>query len=415
MKIELLFICILLALLPCKMNAQTTDNSISSHTASTWYGGVQGGVPLGVSTFSSFGSDKTHYGWATGAFGGYRFNSLLSLELSAKVGQTTLSVRENDVEANYWLGNDLVRYHAPVIDMVGWDYNNLTSKINLQQYGLQFNINVPNLFYSGNDCRWILELSPAASAIGTRADLITITENEEVVKGDTQWHLGVGGNAQIGYRVAKHLSIGIYGGLTHLIGEHYDNLPKHLYKDNWLYEGGLKLTWSFGKEVQRKAQTTPTNSFTPVVREEKKIAEAPQKEKAVKPIERQEEMGSEKVEITSDKDEEKISLSFPTIYFGFNRTTVEEKEIPKLQEILNLLNKNPDVKINITGWCDTKGSREVNNRYSAIRAEAVKDWLTQHNIETSRISAIGKGSDFSEEVPAKARRAETKESKEDKQ
>ena len=29
-----------------------------------WYVGIEGGMPFGFSTFSSFGHDKTHLGWA---------------------------------------------------------------------------------------------------------------------------------------------------------------------------------------------------------------------------------------------------------------------------------------------------------------------------------------------------------------
>nr|WP_320039473.1 OmpA family protein [uncultured Bacteroides sp.] len=412
MKRKLLFVCFLLALLQGRVNAQTTDDTITVHTANGWYVGASGGVPFGVSTFSSFGADKTRFGWAASAFGGYRFNPVLSLELFAKAGQTTLAVRENDVNANYWLGNDIVRYYAPVIDMVGWDYNNLTSKVNFQQYGLQGNINLPGLFCSGSNCRWIFELSPAISAVSTRADFFTIAENEKVVDGKTKWHLGIGGNVQAGYRVAKHLSVGIYGGITHLTGEHFDKLPEHLYKDNFMYEGGVKLTWSFGKDVQRKGQPVPTPAYIPVAKEE--VPTAPQKEQITEPEKPQEEKTVEKVEIIPDKVEEKKSISFPTIYFEFNRSFIEVKEQPKLKEILSLLRKNPDMKITITGWCDTVGTRAINLRFSLRRAQRVKSWLVQQGIEASRISIIGKGSDFNEKIPAKARRTETKESKEDK-
>ena len=34
-----------------------------------WYVGVEGGMPFGFSTFSSFGHDKTHPGWAAGLYG----------------------------------------------------------------------------------------------------------------------------------------------------------------------------------------------------------------------------------------------------------------------------------------------------------------------------------------------------------
>lgn len=46
-----------------------------------WYVGIEGGMPFGFSTFSSFGYDKTHLGWAAGLYGGYRFNSIFSIIL----------------------------------------------------------------------------------------------------------------------------------------------------------------------------------------------------------------------------------------------------------------------------------------------------------------------------------------------
>lgn len=33
-----------------------------------WYVGIEGGMPFGFSTFSSFGHDKTHLGWAAGLY-----------------------------------------------------------------------------------------------------------------------------------------------------------------------------------------------------------------------------------------------------------------------------------------------------------------------------------------------------------
>ena len=59
-----------------------------------WYVGVEGGMPFGFSTFSSFGHDKTQLGWAAGLYGGYRFNSLFSAELSAKYGEMNLSAQD---------------------------------------------------------------------------------------------------------------------------------------------------------------------------------------------------------------------------------------------------------------------------------------------------------------------------------
>ena len=49
----------------------------------------------------------------------------------------------------------------------------------------------------------------------------------------------------------------------------------------------------------------------------------------------------------------------------------------------------------------------VNKRISRQRAEAVKIWLAKNGIEANRITAIGNGSDGTQDAD-KARRVETK-------
>ena len=100
-----------------------------------WYVGIESGMPFGFSTFSSFGHDKTHLGWAAGLYGGYRFNSIFSAELSAKYGEMNLSAQDCCVERNYWLGSDGVLYKAGVLGMDSWEYANLKSHVRMGWYG----------------------------------------------------------------------------------------------------------------------------------------------------------------------------------------------------------------------------------------------------------------------------------------
>ena len=59
-----------------------------------------------------------------------------------------------------------------------------------------------------------------------------------------------------------------------------------------------------------------------------------------------------------------------------------------MNAILKTLKENPNMKVTVTGWCDTKGSVAVNKRISRQRAETVKTWLVKNGIEASRITAI---------------------------
>ena len=125
-----------------------------------WYVGIEGGMPFGFSTFSSFGHDKTHLGWAAGLYGGYRFNSIFSAELSAKYGEMNLSAQDCCVERNYWLGSDGVLYKAGVLGMDSWEYANLKSHVRMGWYGARVNVHLLELFHKTANSRWDLAVSP---------------------------------------------------------------------------------------------------------------------------------------------------------------------------------------------------------------------------------------------------------------
>ena len=376
--------------------AEASDSNLPDSKG--WYLGVDGGLPFGLSTFSSFGHDKTHLGWAAGIYGGYRFNPIFSAELSARYGEVNLSAQDCCVERNYWLGSDGMLYKAGVLGMDSWEYAQLKSHVRMGWYGARFHVNLLGLLRNTAHSRWTVAVSPHLYAVTTCADIQTLADHAEVMKGSTRWHLGYGASLQAGYQLTSNLNLGIYSGLTRLSGERMDGMPEHLHKNNFVWESGIRLGISFSKK-KNKIVETPSVPQTEVLHQDTILSEnVNQKEK--------ETVDKAETKVVEQDIKEPVKVTFPVIYFSFNRITIRPSEVSKLKSILHILKENPEMKVTVTGWCDTRGSVAVNRRISRQRAQALKTWLVKRGIAASRISVVGKGSDGSREAP-KARRVET--------
>lgn len=376
--------------------AEASDSNLPDSKG--WYLGMDGGLPFGLSTFSSFGHDKTHLGWAAGIYGGYRFNPIFSAELSARYGEVNLSAQDCCVERNYWLGSDGMLYKASVLGMDSWEYAQLKSHVRMGWYGARAHVNLLGLLRNTAHSRWTVAVSPHLYAVTTCADIQTLADHAEVMKGSTRWHLGYGASLQAGYQLTSNLNLGIYSGLTRLSGERMDGMPEHLHKNNFVWESGIRLGISFSKK-KNKIVETPSVPQTEVLHQDTILSEnVNQKEK--------ETVDKAETKVVEQDIKEPVKMTFPVIYFSFNRITIRPSEVSKLKSILHILKENPEMKVMVTGWCDTRGSVAVNRRISRQRAQALKTWLVKRGIAARRISVVGKGSDASRTAP-KARRVET--------
>jgi len=79
------------------------------------------------------------------------------------------------------------------------------------------------------------------------------------------------------------------------------------------------------------------------------------------------------------------------VLFDFNKSTLQAASDPVLQQILDLMKKNPTQKIEVQGHTDNVGGDAYNQTLSEARAKAIVGWLTQHGIAGDRLTAKGFG------------------------
>lgn len=89
-------------------------------------------------------------------------------------------------------------------------------------------------------------------------------------------------------------------------------------------------------------------------------------------------------------------VSVDDILFDFDRADIKSCSIPVLNSISSMMKSRPTLKIRVEGFTDYRGAIDYNFELSVQRAYAVKDWLVDNGVESTRIEFIGKGQRGSE-------------------
>ena len=79
------------------------------------------------------------------------------------------------------------------------------------------------------------------------------------------------------------------------------------------------------------------------------------------------------------------------IFYDFNKATLRPESQTALDELVNLLNENPNITIELSAHTDYKGSDQYNERLSQRRAESVVNYLIAHGIASDRLTPKGYG------------------------
>ena len=79
------------------------------------------------------------------------------------------------------------------------------------------------------------------------------------------------------------------------------------------------------------------------------------------------------------------------IFYDFDKATLRPESEESLDNLIALLNENPNVTIELSAHTDNRGSDAYNERLSQRRAESVVNYLIEHGIAADRLSPVGYG------------------------
>ena len=89
-----------------------------------------------------------------------------------------------------------------------------------------------------------------------------------------------------------------------------------------------------------------------------------------------------------------VVVTLGDVLFASGQTSLVEGAVSSLEEVVDLLQTEPDKKIRVEGHTDSSGDPEENIQLSQLRADAVRQALIDLGVAEDRITSEGMGEDF---------------------
>ena len=87
-----------------------------------------------------------------------------------------------------------------------------------------------------------------------------------------------------------------------------------------------------------------------------------------------------------------VSIDLKGVNFDYDKATLRPDAVQILTEATEILKRYPELKVEVAGHTDSKGSDAYNQKLSERRAQAVYDYLTSNGIDASRlVGPVGYG------------------------
>ena len=109
-----------------------------------------------------------------------------------------------------------------------------------------------------------------------------------------------------------------------------------------------------------------------------------------------------RVQPEDEEESHEYTLQFPlppinvpvlidNIFYEFDRADITPESTEALDQLVGMMNENPNITIELSAHCDYRGNDDYNQRLSQRRAESVVRYLIQHGVAKDRLTAVGYG------------------------
>jgi len=88
---------------------------------------------------------------------------------------------------------------------------------------------------------------------------------------------------------------------------------------------------------------------------------------------------------------EQVAIPLENVFFEYNKYKLKQESFTELNRLAKFINKNENLKIEISGHTDNTGTAEYNKQLSHSRANAVKQYLIKKGCKSSNLVSKGYG------------------------
>lgn len=303
---------------------------------------------------------------------GYNFNKVVGVRLSANFWQSKGGINTYTTSVASIDGLPIQRwgtykykwsYVAPMVDAT-FNLTNLFCEYNPKRV-------VTVGVFGGIGANIAFNNDEASDVYSQVAALHSGSENFTYLWSGTKVRFAARAGANVDFRLSDNWSLGLEV-QANTLSDRYNS--KRAGNPDWYFNALVGVKYTFGK-------TYTTRTVTP---------QAPVERVIERVIEKQVPVPAPQPAQETKKAVEKMRRD---IFFTINSNKIKDDGYTKIQEIVDFMKKNTETEVSVTGYADRKtGTKAINDRIAAKRADIVTEELVNRGIARDRIKKSSKGS-----------------------